>query len=618
MAAKSARQTPVKGATKTKSKPEGPAFTWEGGFFRVHWPALLILAALSVIPYLPSLNYGYVLDDQIVITGNQFTKKGLGGIWDILRTESMTGYFGEQKDLVAGARYRPLSIVTFAVEHAIMPGNPFIGHLGNILFYALTCLLLYRVLVLVFPLAGGRTWWWSLPFVAAVFYALHPLHTEVVANIKGRDEIMTFLGALGAMWFTLRWLSDKRSHWLVLSGFSFFLGLLSKENAITFLAVIPAILYFFTRARREDIFRALLPILTASVVYLIIRYQVIGYFLSSGKQITDLMNNPFVEMNPGQKLATIMYTLGLYLKLLIFPHPLTHDYYPYAIPIMNWSDWQVLLSLAAYLGLAAIFFRGFGKKTLPAFAVLFYLATLSIVSNLFFPVGTFMNERFVFISSLAWTLVLAWALVEQLPKWLRGRAGLPAGLAIAGLVTAGYFWRTWTRVPVWENALTLNRAAIAVSPNSARANTFITTALFTKYREETDPAVQQALLAEMGPYIRKAVEIYPAYYSGLQMYVGVIAEEYRYDKDLDKLLGGFRKVFEGRDQLSFVDEYLDYLEGQPDLHARLTEFHYDVGFRLFWQQKRKKAYAIKYLEKGARLAPQDPRFGAALAEVRRG
>jgi protein O-mannosyl-transferase len=618
MAAKSARQAPVKPGGKSRVRPQGPAFTWDSDFFSSHWPALLLLAALAVIPYLSSLNYGYVLDDQIVITGNKFTQKGLGGIADILRTESMTGYFGEQKDLVAGARYRPLSIVIFAVEHSIMPGKPFIGHLGNILFYAMTCLLLYRVLTLLFPLASNQTWWWSVPFLTAVFYALHPLHTEVVANIKGRDEIMTFLGALGAIWFTLRWLSDRKAVWLILSGFSFFLGLLSKENAITFLAVIPATLYFFTRARREDFIRTLLPILAASVIYLIIRYQVIGYFLSSGKQITDLMNNPFVEMNPGQKLATIMYTLGLYLKLLVLPHPLTHDYYPYAIPIMNWSDWQVLLSLAAYLGLAAVFFRGFRQRSLPAFAVLFYLATLSIVSNLFFPVGTFMNERFVFISSLAWTLVLAWLLADQLPKRLPAKVGLPAGMLLASLVTAGYFWRTWTRVPVWENALTLNRAAIAVSPNSARANTFMTTALFQKYREETDSKVQRALLEEMGPYIRKAIEIYPSYYSGLQMYVGVFAEEYRYDKDLDKLLGGFRKVFEGRDQLAFVDEYLDYLEGQPALHPRLSEFYYDVGYRVFWQQRRKKPYAIKYLEKGMRLSPQDPRFAAAMTEVNRG
>ncbi|MCO6485103.1 MAG: glycosyltransferase family 39 protein [Saprospiraceae bacterium] len=618
MAAKSVRNSGTKGSPRPKTKPSGPAFVWKTGFFQRHWPALLILAALSAIPYLPSLQYGYVLDDQIVIVGNKFTQKGLSGIGDILTTESMTGYFGEQKDLVAGARYRPLSIVTFAVEQALMPGKPFIGHLGNILFYTFTCLLLYRILLLLFPLPESRRWWWSIPFLTAVFYALHPLHTEVVANIKGRDEIMTFLGALGAIWLTLRWLADRKPVWLLLSGVSFFLGLLSKENAITFLAVIPAILYFFTKARSRDYGPVMAPVLAATVLYLIIRYNVIGYFLSSGKEITDLMNNPFVEMDGGEKLATIFYTLGLYLKLMVFPHPLTHDYYPYAIPIMSWTDWKVWVSLLAYVGLGVVFLRGYRQKTVPAFAVLFYLATLSIVSNLFFPVGTFMNERFIFISSLAWVLVLAWLLVEKLPVWLPRTAGLTTGMVLAAAVVAGYGFRTWTRVPVWEDALTLNRAAIKVSPNSARANTFMTTALFQKYKEETDPQVQQEMLNEMGGYIRRAIDIYPAYYSGLQMYVGVIAEEYRYDKDLDKLLAGFRRVFEYRENMPFIDEYLDYLDGQPALHPRLAEFYYDVGYRVFWQSRRKKAYAIKYLERGGKVMPSDPRFTQALQEVNRG
>jgi protein O-mannosyl-transferase len=613
------KATPV--PTQPKSKPShklssGWHYQWSPGFWSSHWIAMLIIATVAAIPYLQSLDYGYVLDDQIVITGNQFTKKGFSGIGDILSTESMTGYFGEQKDLVAGARYRPLSIVTFAVEHAIAPEKPALGHLGNIIFYMITCLLLYRVLLLWLPLRPDQQWWWSVPFVAVMLYALHPVHTEVVANIKGRDEIMTFTGALGAIWFSMKWLSDKRWHWLILSGFSFFLGLLSKENAITFLAVIPAGLYFFTRAERHDYVKILTPILTATVIYLLIRYQVIGYFLSSGKEITDLMNNPFVEMRPDQKMATIFYTLGLYLKLLVFPYVLTHDYYPYAIPIMNWTDWQVWLSVSAYAVMIGIFFRKYSKRALPAFSILFYLATISIVSNILFPVGTFMNERFLFISSAAYTMLIAWLLVDRLPYLLPKKGGLVLGLSLGALLLAGYMMRTYTRVPVWENAMTLNRAAIAVSPNSARANTFMTTALYKEYQQETDEAKKMEILAEMGVYIRKALSIYPAYYSGAQMYVGVLSEEYRYDNDLEKLLGGFRQVLERRDFLPYIDTYLEYLEGRPTVHARLSDYYYDLGYNLFWQQKRKKAYAIKYLEKGQALNPADSRFKTALDLVR--
>ncbi|MBK7342131.1 MAG: glycosyltransferase family 39 protein [Saprospiraceae bacterium] len=601
-----------------RSKPDsGPAFVWVSGFFRTHWPALVLLAALAIIPYWQSLNYEYVLDDQIVISKNNFTKKGFGGIWDILRTESMSGYFGEQKDLVAGARYRPLSIVTFAIEYSIMPDNPWIGHLGNILFYALTSLLLYRILVLLFPLAAHRQWWWSIPFVAGVMYALHPIHTEVVANIKGRDEILVFLGALGSLWFTLRYMAEKHYKWLILSGISFFLALLSKENAITFLAVIPAILWFFTSARKEDYVRTFTPILSASILYLLIRYNVIGYFLSSGKEITDLMNNPFIEMRIDEKLATIVYTLGLYLKLLLFPHPLTHDYYPYAIPIMNWGKWQVWLSLAAYAGMIYIFFKGYRQKTLAAFSVLFFLATISIVSNLVFPVGTFMNERFIFISSMAFVIVVAWLLVEKLPQWIPGKVGLPLGLLLAGLIVTGYGLKTWNRIPVWENALTLNSAAIKVSPNSARANTFMATALYQEYRATEDPEEQKKILGDMGIYIRRAVDIYPAYFSGLTMYVGVLSEEFRYDKDIDKLLAGFRRVFENRDYLQFVDQYMDYLDGQPQYTEKVLEFYYQVGYQIFWQQRRNKQYALKYLQRGLNLQPANAALQNALNEVQR-
>lgn len=603
---------------KRKPKVAVPAFEWNGGFFKKHLFGIILIALAAALPYIQSIPYGYVLDDTIVIAGNKFTQKGIDGLWDILSTESMTGYFGEQKDLVAGARYRPLSIMTFAIEHEISPNNPKIGHLGNILFYVITCILLFRVLLLLFPMREGQTWWWNLPFWATVLYALHPLHTEVVANIKGRDEIMTFLGALGSLWFALRWLSDRQTYWLIGAGISMFLGLLSKENAITFLAVIPISLYFFTNARRKEIATVTFVIGSAAVLYLLIRYQVIGYFLSSGKQITDLMNNPFVEMNGGEKLATIMYTLGLYLKLLVFPHPLCHDYYPYAIPIMRLSDWQVLLSLIVYGMLGWIFFKGYKTKSVPAYAVFFYIATISIVSNLLFPVGTFMNERFIFISSAAFCIAVAWLLSQA--KWpdavSAGRKWI--GIAVLLSVSAAYAFKTYTRVPVWENALTLNRAAIAVSPNSARANTFITTAIFNKYKEETDPVRKQEMLNEMGVYIRKAIEIYPAYYSGLQMFVGVIAEEHKVDNDTDKLLRGFKQVLTHRDHMPFIDEYLDYLERQPAQHQSLVNFYYDIGYRNFWQTKRKKAYAIKFLERAARLAPSEPLIVDALNEVKRG
>jgi hypothetical protein len=78
---------------------------FQEGFWRRHWKEAIILLFMAFALYWMTLSYGYVLDDQIVITDNNYTKQGFKGIGKILSTESFEGYFGEQKDLVAGARY---------------------------------------------------------------------------------------------------------------------------------------------------------------------------------------------------------------------------------------------------------------------------------------------------------------------------------------------------------------------------------------------------------------------------------------------------------------------------------------------------------------------------------
>ena len=107
--------------------------------FKDHWLKLLIISALAGGIYFASVNFGYVLDDAIVIEDNDFTKKGFGGITDHLTSESMEGYFGKQMNLVPGNRYRPLSLVTFAMEYGVTGKlSPGLSHFINIVFYLLT------------------------------------------------------------------------------------------------------------------------------------------------------------------------------------------------------------------------------------------------------------------------------------------------------------------------------------------------------------------------------------------------------------------------------------------------------------------------------------------------
>nr|MDQ3017523.1 hypothetical protein [Bacteroidota bacterium] len=457
-----AKTFPAKKTIKPRTKKAAFAeLDFKPGFWRRHWKEAVIIPVLAFALYWICLPYGYVLDDQIVISNNQFTKKGFDGIWEILSTESFSGYFGGQRDLVAGARYRPLSIVTFAIEQDIFGDNTFLRHFINILLYGMVGLLIMRIFSVLIPDKENNNWLFGIPFLTAALYILHPVHSEVVANIKGRDEIMTALGGLSALYFALRYLPGKQMLYLVVSGVSMFLGLLSKENAITFLAVIPLTLYFFTQARGKDYFITLIPSLIASIIYLIIRTNVIGYFLNSGIEIKDLMNNPFVGMTGDERFATIMYTLGEYIRLLVVPHPLTHDYYPYHVPIMNFAKPAALISILIYIGMAILFFVLLKKKSIYAWSIGFFVATLSIVSNFVFPVGTFMNERFIFIPSIAFSLVCAWGLVVH---GIRGDQPWKkyAAIAILVLLAAAYTFKTYVRVPAWKDSMSLNGQAVLV------------------------------------------------------------------------------------------------------------------------------------------------------------
>ncbi len=575
----------------------------ENRFWKRNWlPGLIIIFSAFAL-YWNTLPYEYVLDDKIVISENNYTKKGISGVKDIFTTESFQGYFGEQKDLIVGGRYRPLSIVSFAIEYQFFGLNPKVGHFGNILLYALTGLLIFRILSLLLyrPLEGRYLWLVGVPFLSTLFFIFHPIHTEVIANIKGRDEIMSMLGSLSALFFALRYLKKTNYTNLLAMSLSMFLASMSKENAVTWLAIIPMSMWVFTKATKKDYFQIILWLTIPVAGYLLIRYQVIGYFLSSGKEITNIMNNPFYGMSGNEKFATIFYTLLQYIKLLIFPHPLTHDYYPYQIPIMNWSNIWVLVSVLLHIALTIFGLYATYKKKLSGYAILFYLITLSIVSNLPFTVGTFMNERFIYVSSLGFCLLSAHLIINHLNK-----KSFIGGLIVSILILAGYTFKTFERTPAWENTLTLNEAAVQVSTNSARANLFAGVALF----KEKAPHIQDVnqkleVYKQAQNYFKKATKIHPFYNDALHMRAGVAGEIYKLDNNLPNLLNEFYETLRNRPGDPHILNFLEYLNRTKGANPDLVNFYHKVGHDLFQIETFNSGAALKFLELGLQIAPND-------------
>lgn len=596
-----------------------------GGFWRRHWVPATILFLLPIILYFQTIAYGYVLDDKIVLSENAFVKQGTQGLKDIFGKESFTGFLGEQQDLVAGARYRPLSIATFALEWEFFSkkaqdgktriGNPGISHFINLLLYALTALLIYRLFVIIVPPKSNAPWYWSIAFVGAILFVLHPIHTEAVANIKGRDEILALLLSLATLYAILRYLIARQMAYMVAAPVLFLLALLAKENSLTFLAVIPLVGILFTKDSKRSLVVSSLALLGAAIAFVLIRTSVIGYLLDSGKEITGLMNNPFVDATTGQRYATITYTLGWYLKLLFVPHPLTHDYYPYHVPLVGWGDWRALGSLVLVMGLIGLAARQWKKSRITAFSILYFFITLSMVSNLVFPVGTFMNERFIYMPSVGFCLLLAYLLVYKLPQWLPARAGKGIAYALLGVMGIGFAARTLTRVPDWETPATLEAASIQVSYNSARSNQYYAYTLYETSLVEKDTAKKRDIYDQAWPYVNRALEIYPAYTDAHTCRDGIAAGYYQLDGDITKLLPYFENTLRTA-PVDFVDQYLDYLVKRGQHVPELTAFFHRVGYEYFWEAQGNATRARKYLEMGLRLAPGDAGLTADLAAVK--
>ncbi len=579
-------------------------------FFANHWRESLIILALSFTLYHVCIPYSYVLDDLMVITGNKYTKMGFEGIDEILTTESFEGYFGEKKELVQGNRYRPLSIITFAIEYGIVGDlNPKLSHIINILLYGFTCILLMMVLTMLFRNFKHKYWFMSIPFLASLVFMAHPIHSEAVANIKGRDEIMSMLFSLGALYASLRYMDKNTWAWLITALLSFFLGLLSKENAITFVAVIPLTIYFFSETNSSLLKKIILGLLVTTFLYLVLRFNTAG-IPKLGMESKDVMNNPFLGMTGGEKFGSIMYTLGKYIMLMIFPHPLSHDYYPYAIPKVSIVNIFSFLSLLGYVALTYVGLKGLWKKNIYSYSILYYLITLTIVSNIVINLGTFMNERFIFMASAGYCIALAYFLSEHLPNLLKKNGHLVA-IIIAGVFVIGYSAKTYIRVPVWKDALSLNQAAVDVSSNSARANSFMATALFEEFKVTKDNDKKKELIDRVEFYGLKAVAILPDYANANLMMTGVVSERYKMNGDINEYIKGMKPIVLRRPDISFIKEFGEYLKGRHN--EELFPFYLSVGTDLLGYKDGRRNYAVQYLQFAYDINPNNKKVNEALA-----
>ena len=569
-----------------------------------------IIVLFCFILYANTLTHEYAIDDAIVITQNEFTKQGIKGISNILSYDTFMGFFGKKKNLLAGGRYRPFSLITFAIEYQFFGENPFVSHLGNILLYILTGILIFLLLKKYFPFTESSYAWLPLPLAVTLLYLAHPVHTEVIANIKGRDEILSMLGSLLALYLTLTYLQQRKTWHIILAALSLFVGLMSKENAVTFLAIIPLAVYFFMPAKLNESMKPMFFLLLSFVIFFIIRRMVLGPM--NTKIPDELLNNPFLHASTGEKYATIIYTLGLYVKLLLYPHPLTNDYYPFHIPIIGFSDWRVLVSLALYISMGIYAVLRLPKKNIYSFSILYYLITLSIVSNIFFAIGTFMNERFLYMPSLGFALAMVFLLLPKRTKaiWINNIKVL-----VFFIMLSAFTAKTIDRNRYWKNDFTIFTHDVKISPNSVKSNCSAGGKLLEQSALVEDENIKKEYQRLSLQYLEKAVSLYPTYKDALLLLGNAhyeIHKNYRktmfyylrllrLNPDYDLVYNNIERIFSGYDT---IDYKIYIYEEMYKINPRRFEVNYNLG-NLYGKYKNDLEKSIHFLTRALQIKPDE-------------
>jgi tetratricopeptide (TPR) repeat protein len=460
----------------------------------------IILVLLVIGFYGNTLFNEYALDDVVSITGNKFTQKGFKGISTLFFKDSFYGYFGNSAEL-SGGRWRPLALITFAIEHQFFGDNPTISHLNNVLIYLLTAitllLFLRKHIFKQLPL---------LAFVTTILFVIHPIHTEVVANIKSRDELLSFYFLLLTLYFSFNYLNDQAKKLpLFLSCLFYFLALISKENGLTFIAILPLSFYFFGSETIKKCFLNSIPFIAVAAIYLFMRISFVGF---NYVKIHDVNVSPLSNATTIEWWATIFLALGKYISLLFFPHPLSADYSYNQIPYVDFTNVYVWISIIFQSSLLIYAFIQLKNKNMFSYAILFYFFSIFIVSNLVIDIGATLGERFLYQASLGFCMCIALLLFYVHQKTATTIKHLTPTLLIGIILLSAV--KTISRNSEWKNDQTLFVKDVETCPNSIRTNIAAGSAYIIFAQSETDSVKRIELLHKSIAFNEKALSISPA------------------------------------------------------------------------------------------------------------
>ncbi|HVP63443.1 MAG TPA: tetratricopeptide repeat protein [candidate division Zixibacteria bacterium] len=465
----------------------------------------LVLALVAFAVYFNALFGEFVFDDHLQIVKNPWLQN-FPGILTVFSRSAWAFYPG----MTITNYYRPLMQCVYTLTYQLFGLHPLGFHLVNVLFHCAATILVFLILRRLLPETRAVSWYLSAPFLAAILFATHPIHTEVVAWIAGLPDVAFTPFFLLSFYLYIR--SDNCASGSYLGSLACFaVASLFKEPALTLPAILLA--YDFTcreeRLGLTECVKRYVPYLFIGGAYLALRVHALKGFAPIKSH--PLLNSYLCALN-------VFPLFSQYLQKLLLPTDLNAFYVLH--PVESLLEWKALLSLlvtAVVVALAAVAF----KKNKPAFLGLLFIV-VPLFPVLYIPAvgeNTF-TDRYLYLPSVGYVLLLAlflsWA-GKQLPDGTKVVAA--AVILLAGTYAVG----TVTRNKVWQNDYTLWTDTVAKSPECIEAHNDL--GIYYRHHNMPGKAIEQfQAIIRANPYHVEAHGNLGLLYRDLRMYDEALRE----------------------------------------------------------------------------------------------
>jgi tetratricopeptide (TPR) repeat protein len=316
----------------------------------------------------------------------------------------------------------------------------------------------------------------------------------------------------------LKYIDESKSYLLLFSAIALFMAFLAKESAILTIPILFIMIWYFKKEAMSKLIAITTSVVVPFLIYMLIRKSVLDSF--AGIQSVTLLDNPIgAQTNFGLKLMGSMQVIGEYMQLFVLPHPLVYDYSYNSFPLENGINLPIIIGMITVLSMIAAIFITYKKQPIISFSLLFIFAGLSLYTNIFFTIGAAKAERFTFLASVGFCILLSYLIAKFLKSGVYQSNHNPVKIKnfffVLGAIMLLYSVKTISRNFDWKDNITLYTHDVELNPISAKTHYYLGNELIKKIAEEEQDSIKRLAYLKKGiEEVRKSVAIFPEYSDG--------------------------------------------------------------------------------------------------------